>query len=1183
MNKKFSTLLAGLMLATAFSAGAQVKKYESGKSYLIGNDSYVLTVGSTAGSNYGELDVIPRSLVNSSIQTTNEALWTVSFTEGVSGNAPKFTFINKATGLALSVDASKADETTKVIPNEIAGSVSEWLNTPLTDNGNSVLPLSPLYSYTKANEVVYFDIDASNNLVIKLGSPTDAQAVGDFRPYEAAIINNLTADDLNTQLQTAPKSEWFNLTFKEDATDGNNLFVNTSLQAEDATVVNPGTSNEVKYVKLIAKDVKTVTDENGEVLTPYIVVDTAYYNGTEASRSLVQFTYANENEKRNVNGLKRLSSSYEYNFAYDPTEDRLIIKSRGYLKKVDRYTVDAAEGTTTQWGDGTGAADEMVENAYIRLAELLSTRVITVAAEEASATPDPNNDPDNEAYGMNTIVTIGVNANTYVPTTIEEGLYLIKVHTNGYNEDGQKRTDFVDGAYWIANLGGTFGYIEQAKNQNFDHMPAAQWYVKQNGTSATAPVEITNREFFDSEYNENLNLSVWKSGQLFKAGDNVFFAGGDTLEFVKVSDASKKDAKLGYKYVTNEEASVETYVFNYLHGLSLDKGLNTPAGKDSIVRVDETGEKAQFRLVPVVVDDSYGLQLDEKETGIANLIRNVYYIKAYDSSKFGGEDRYLNYDETLKKYVMSSTPQAFFLKENNDVEGTHYYALVEANFVYRNISGSGWYTAEEVAKGKDAEDVNGYLPVYDKDGEFIVNDAVKTDYYLYEKKSDGTFALKKVGTYENKANIYGTAPYQYILSATAQYASNKVSVDDNSLDLTQGSLDDKFNGYQEIRTSAFAVEADDSPLYRRFNGVVPGTNGAEANYGTEANAPLQLKFFRFNNDAEFLAENSKASNAYRDELKDNSISFLGVNNEYQFNEADTLSYTFYVDTAYVRNNTRMPQYMLAVRPQFVEGDTIWCQDPNHKTHADSLNCYHTKIYPSFTRAMYLFNAQDSVTAKNADYEGKAAYGAQGYTRLAFIDAIHANDTLYILKDKNLANDQIDFRNADLFAQKIALGNNMHKNVVFQFRLIDDSNLRFLIESETQEGGKAVLNADLTTARIAPEMGGWVKIQNGVPVIAHYNSFNEAIAQAEIFDVTDEIEFAPTANDEISVEEGVSVVAGNGEVTIQGAAGKTVVITNILGKAVANTVLTSDNQTIAVPAGVVAVAVEGEEAVKAIVK
>ena len=76
--------------------------------------------------------------------------------------------------------------------------------------------------------------------------------------------------------------------------------------------------------------------------------------------------------------------------------------------------------------------------------------------------------------------------------------------------------------------------------------------------------------------------------------------------------------------------------------------------------------------------------------------------------------------------------------------------------------------------------------------------------------------------------------------------------------------------------------------------------------------------------------------------------------------------------------------------------------------------------------------------------------------------------------------------------------------------------------------------------------------------------------------------APTANDEISASE-VKVIAGNGQITIAGAAGKKVVVSNILGQVVANTVITSDNATIAAPQGIVVVAVEGEEAVKAIVK
>lgn len=74
----------------------------------------------------------------------------------------------------------------------------------------------------------------------------------------------------------------------------------------------------------------------------------------------------------------------------------------------------------------------------------------------------------------------------------------------------------------------------------------------------------------------------------------------------------------------------------------------------------------------------------------------------------------------------------------------------------------------------------------------------------------------------------------------------------------------------------------------------------------------------------------------------------------------------------------------------------------------------------------------------------------------------------------------------------------------------------------------------------------------------------------------------TANEDVEVA-AIKVIAGEGNVTIAGAAGKKVVISNILGQVVANTVVSSDNATIAAPQGIVVVAVEGEEAVKAIVK
>ena len=80
----------------------------------------------------------------------------------------------------------------------------------------------------------------------------------------------------------------------------------------------------------------------------------------------------------------------------------------------------------------------------------------------------------------------------------------------------------------------------------------------------------------------------------------------------------------------------------------------------------------------------------------------------------------------------------------------------------------------------------------------------------------------------------------------------------------------------------------------------------------------------------------------------------------------------------------------------------------------------------------------------------------------------------------------------------------------------------------------------------------------------------------------ETQETPTSNEGVTVS-GVTVIAGEGGVQIAGAAGKKVVVSNILGQVVANTVLASDNVVIAAPKGIVVVAVEGEEAVKAIVK
>ena len=84
------------------------------------------------------------------------------------------------------------------------------------------------------------------------------------------------------------------------------------------------------------------------------------------------------------------------------------------------------------------------------------------------------------------------------------------------------------------------------------------------------------------------------------------------------------------------------------------------------------------------------------------------------------------------------------------------------------------------------------------------------------------------------------------------------------------------------------------------------------------------------------------------------------------------------------------------------------------------------------------------------------------------------------------------------------------------------------------------------------------------------------------DVAVERVAAPTANESVSASE-VKVIAVDGAINIKNAAGKNVVVSTILGQIVANEVLTSDNATISVPAGIAIVSVDGEEAVKVSVR
>ena len=745
-------------------------------------------------------------------------------------------------------------------------------------------------------------------------------------------------------------------------------------------------------------------------------------------------------------------------------------------------------------------------------------------------------------------------------------------------------------------------------------MPAAQWVVEKKGTSSIAPISITNREFSDDSYKTSYQIP--SDMQLFAvegSANEVFYFNGnqkDTVSFIKVDEDLVKDAKLGYKYVSENEAKVQTYLFNYLHGLALDKYLNVPSGKDSIVRVDETGAKASFRLQVVVKDDKYGYG--------DGLVRNVYRIT-------DGKGRYLTYDGTTKKYMMKTYPTDYFLKENNDIEGKEYYTLVEANLLNTSMTqaqAQAWYpewckgmavadamTIEEqyTPEGGSATYVTvggtSYLAypgssdivavaMYDKDGQRLVDDNSKVDYYTYQNVN-GKIALKKVGA------------AQY---ASRNYASVKVSVDDNTLDLTRGSLDDKFYSNQEIRTSAFAVAMDDSPLYRRFNNAALGEN---VNDG-----PDSLTFVE-------SVRNEYLMDEWNPNLTTETVDYAGIWNK---DKAEG-KLAFRIDTAWLNRGLGniKPQYLISVARDDQEGvETVPCTeagphvDANGNITTDPSKCVHAQHgRAGFAYGKYLVNFSDSAQAF-IDREAKVnpymfttnSSANSSYTRVGFVKAIHAGDSLFVLTNgfENVEPAKLDtatiianYKKAKLENFIVDLVGDKHKNVTWSFRYINPDKAgavteegaenAFLFESNVygeKDQNYRTVNGDADRAIAPTYAAAWLKMHNGCLVLTDINSqFSSAKTNGDgalIFNVAQkDEEDMVTSNDNINNVEGVSVVAGNGTVTIQGAAGKSVVISNILGKVVAETVLTSDNATITVPAGIVAVAVDGEEAVKVVVK
>ena len=260
-----------------------------------------------------------------------------------------------------------------------------------------------------------------------------------------------------------------------------------------------------------------------------------------------------------------------------------------------------------------------------------------------------------------------------------------------------------------------------------------------------------------------------------------------------------------------------------------------------------------------------------------------------------------------------------------------------------------------------------------------------------------------------------------------------------------------------------------------------------------------------------------------------------------------LNPTLYVDTAYVnRAGNYAYQYLLGVRINRVD-TTYECNVPAHGTHrADT------------TFGYFLVNMIDSAKACTDVHNNKFVYNNE--YKLDFVEGYHTNDTLFFTNEAGEVTSKMEVGNGDFNIAKYA------------FKMVDEFANEFVIETAAGYTKKYNMAKDNNghwhwTVASVESVPGYLRWVNGNLVVT------SNIDEAAHFTMEASDKEA-TANEAISA--GNVVVAGtNGAVVVKGAEGKNVIVSTILGKVVANEVVSSDNAQITAPAGIVVVSVDGE--------
>ena len=435
-----------------------------------------------------------------------------------------------------------------------------------------------------------------------------------------------------------------------------------------------------------------------------------------------------------------------------------------------------------------------------------------------------------------------------------------------------------------------------------------------------------------------------------------------------------------------------------------------------------------------------------------------------------------------------------------------------------------------------------------------LNDETNLEYYICDKDNNDAedngdaqrFALKK-----RPGNTYNYVTLD-LNNTYTDGAVNAVNAIDGEFKVYLKNSANKgtwenVETYSDDANSLMVVDPINAPEYRKV----------KKDWGDV------VKIFREEYPTEVLFEKRDVKSV----VDNDTLSFLNVNNS-----VIGANPALFVDTAYVNRTVNgvdntCYQYLLAVNVD--KENSVYCPyNPEHNTDAwreeNGGPCADAKENPAVVKGRFLINLVDTAFAYKQDHLHNNPYinmveADENLAKLSFVEGVHIKDTLFITR-----------KGGEVVKLQM---NDPNFNVAkFAFRYVDNEAGSFKIQTQYKEYD----SEDLEAFEKSADNEGYLRWVNGTVVVTN------KYTNGETFNMEENFEGNPTANEDVTVSS-ISVVATNGAVIIKGAAGKKVSISNVLGQTVASTVVSSDNATISAPAGVVIVAVEGEAAVKAIVK